>query len=76
MVVDYNLDGDSFVPGKPRLWTDRHLFFTLGSGSLDLHPDGKRLVVTEPAEPTAAEKRTVHVTMLLNFFDYLKRRIP
>jgi len=26
MVVDYTVAGDSFVPGKPRLWSDKELF--------------------------------------------------
>ena len=28
MVVDYSVDGVSFVPGKPRLWSDKQLFYT------------------------------------------------
>jgi serine/threonine-protein kinase len=74
MVVDYTLDGTSFVPGKPRLWSDKQLFST-GTSNLDLAPDGKRFVVFSPQE-AAPKKESVHVTMLLNFFDEVKRRIP
>ncbi len=75
MVVDYRVEGNSFVPGKPRLWSDKQLFYT-ESSNLDLAPDGKRFVVLALPEAPAGEKGSVHVTMLLNFFDELKRRIP
>jgi len=39
-------------------------------------PDGKRFAVLTLPETAAGEKGSVHVTMLLNFFDELKRRIP
>jgi hypothetical protein len=44
--------------------------------NLDLAPDGKRFAVLALPETPPGEKGTVHVTMLLNFFDELKRRIP
>jgi serine/threonine-protein kinase len=75
MVVDYSIDGGSFVRGKPRLWLDKQLFFT-GGVNLDLAPDGKRFAVLAPPETPPGEKGTVHVTMLFNFFDELRRRIP
>jgi len=75
MVVDYTVDGDSFVAGKPRLWSGRQISLA-EINSIDLAPDGKRFVgfpVPEPAEPA---KGPVHVTFLLNFFDELRRRVP
>jgi hypothetical protein len=76
MVVDYTVDGASFVPGTPRLWSDKQLVPT-GSSNLDLAPDGKRFVVlTLPETPAGSEKGTVHVTVLENFFDEVRRRIP
>ena len=76
MVVDYSVSGASFVPGKPRLWSDKQLFYP-GLSNLDLAPDGKRFVVlTLPETPAGGEKGTVHVTVLLNFFDEVRRRIP
>jgi dipeptidyl aminopeptidase/acylaminoacyl peptidase len=73
MVVDYSVDGDSFVPGKPRLWSDRQIFFP-GVSNLDLAPDGKRFAVL--SLPDAGSAGSVHVTMLLNYFDELRRKIP
>lgn len=75
MVVDYMVEGDSFVPSKPRLWLDKRLFFT-GISNLDLAPDGKRFLVFSTPEKPGSDKGTVHVTVLLNFFDELKRKIP
>jgi serine/threonine-protein kinase len=74
MVADYTVNDGSFVRGKPRPWSDKELFYAGGS-NLDLAPDGKRFAVLALPE-TPGEKGTVHVTMLLNFFDELKRRIP
>jgi len=75
MVVDYKANGDSFVPGKPRLWYDKPLFFP-GNYNLDLAPDGKRFAIFTLPESAPGAQGPVHVTMLLNFFDELKRRIP
>ena len=75
MVVEYTVDGTSFMPGEPRLWSDTHLFYT-GTSNLDLAPDGKRFIVLALPEAASAEKGSVRVTMLLNFFDELKRKIP
>jgi Tol biopolymer transport system component len=75
MVVDYTVNGDSFVPGKPRLWSNKQIF-NPGAGNLALAPDGKRFAVFPMPEPTPGDKSPVHVTFLLNFFDELKRRLP
>jgi serine/threonine-protein kinase len=75
MVVDYTVNGASFIPGKPRLWSDKQLFYP-GTTNMDLAPDGKRFAVLAPLENTGREKGSVQVVFLLNFFDELKRRIP
>jgi hypothetical protein len=75
MVADYTVDGASFVPGKPRLWSERQLFYT-GTSNLDLAPDGNRFVMLTLPEPAAGAKGSVHVTMLLNFFDEVRRKLP
>jgi hypothetical protein len=43
----------------------------VGSG-----PDGKRFVVLTRPDATGEPKVSVHVTVLLNFFDELRRRVP
>ena len=75
MVVDYTVDGASFAQGKPRLWSDKQIFYT-GTSNLDLAPDGKRFAVFTMPEAAGGEKGSVHVTFLLNFLDELRRKIP
>ena len=76
MVVNYTVNGESFMPGKPRLWSDKQLFNPAVLSNLDLAPDGKRFAVLTEPDTAGGEKGSVHVTMLLNFSDELRRRIP
>ena len=84
MVVDYTVEGDSFHNSKPRLWTDKQIGtiwgntpFGQGGGRLfDLTPDGRRIIAWEPQEQPKEPKVNLHVTMLLNWFDELRRRVP
>ena len=75
MVVDYTINGDSFVPAKARVWSEKQVF-NPGLLNLDLAPDGKRFAVLYSPELAGIAKGSVHVTMMLNFFDEVKRRIP
>jgi serine/threonine-protein kinase len=76
MVAAYSNKGDSFVPDKPRVWSERR---TLDTGfampSYDLAPDGKRVAVLMPAEGLQAQQAQSHVVILLNFFDEVRRRV-
>jgi serine/threonine-protein kinase len=74
METDYTVNADSFVPGNPRLWTDRQVFYP-GSFNLDLAPDGKRFAVFGEPENTGLAKGSVHVVFLQNFFDEVRRRL-
>jgi len=92
MVVDYTVEGDSFNPLKSRLWTNKQIRTIPGhatGGILDLHqgangigglfdltPDGRRIIVWQPQEEPNPDKVDLHVTMLLNWFGELRRRLP
>jgi serine/threonine-protein kinase len=83
MVMDYTVEGDSFSSLKPRLWTDKQIGTTSGNSPLgagppvfDLTPDGTRIIAWEPQEQPKETKVDLHVTMLLNWFDELRRRLP
>jgi hypothetical protein len=78
MVVQYTVDQRSFVPGKPRQWSPAPLFRPSynANWNLDIAPDGSRFVVLVPPESRSEEPNTVHATILLNFFDELRRRLP
>jgi hypothetical protein len=41
-----------------------------------LAPDGKRVAVVLPSVETNEQKPITQVTLLLNFFDELRRRVP
>jgi Tol biopolymer transport system component/predicted Ser/Thr protein kinase len=78
MAATYTAKGDSFAVDKPRLWSNTQIMDLFGTQiwNLDLSPDGKRFVVIPRPEATAEQKGSVHVTVLLNFFDELRRRVP
>lgn len=75
MAVPYSAHGGSFLPGRPRVWSDRQIDYS-GTSNLDAAPDGKRMLVFMPAAAGPGAAGSAHVTMLLNFFDELKRRLP
>jgi serine/threonine-protein kinase len=78
MVVPYTAEEGSFVAGKPRAWCSKPIPERVRSNgntwSLDLAPDGKRFVIFPM--PGDARETSAHVTVLLNFFDELRRRVP
>ena len=77
MVAGYTAKGDSFAPDKPRQWSPTPILTTGNLQSFNLAPDGKRFVVFPVrAETSGDDKASVHVTVLLNFFDELRRRLP
>jgi len=78
MVVRYTANHHSFVSEKPRQWSPAPLFRPGNNAlwNLDIAPDGRRFVVLAPPESRSAEPATVHASILLNFFDELRRRLP
>jgi Tol biopolymer transport system component/class 3 adenylate cyclase/tRNA A-37 threonylcarbamoyl transferase component Bud32 len=77
MVAAYSVRGDSFVADKPRLWSEKKLGGAFNSTkNLDLAPDGNRIVVLRPVEGPGAPQTQTHVTLLMNFFDELRRKVP
>jgi serine/threonine-protein kinase len=72
MVVDYAVNGNSFVAGRPRFWTGSEKRLR----GADLAPDGKQLIGMPVLEEPRPLGSSVHVTFLLNVFDELRRRIP
>jgi serine/threonine-protein kinase len=74
MVLNYTTAGDSFVPGKPRLWTGTQIYMP-GNTNLALAPDGKRFALFPKPAAEESEKGPVHLTFLLNFIDELRRRV-
>jgi hypothetical protein len=76
MVAPYSVKGDSFVPDKPRMWSEKRLADLGTIPTYDVAPDGKRVVAVLPVEGVEAQKAQNHVIFLLNYFDYLRQRVP
>jgi hypothetical protein len=78
MVANYTANDHSFVPEKPRQWSPAPLFRPTNNAlwNLDIAPDGRRFVVLAPPESRSETPPTVHATILMNFFDELRRRLP
>jgi eukaryotic-like serine/threonine-protein kinase len=73
MVANYTAQGDSFVSGKPRVWS--RIANVGRSGNFDLAPDGKRIAVIMPGDAGGGQPAGSHATLALNFFDELRRRV-
>jgi Tol biopolymer transport system component len=74
MAVSYTAKFDSFVLGKPRVWSETRLQNTGIVSNYDPAPDGKRFAAM--VDEAAGAKPSTRLTVLLNFFDELRRRAP
>lgn len=75
MVASYTVKGDSFVPEKPKVWSEKRLADAgINFRNFDLSPDSKRIAVLMPAEGEEKQNPQTHVVFLLNFFDEVRRR--
>jgi serine/threonine-protein kinase len=70
MTVSYTVNGDTFVADKPHVRLEK-----LGATVWDLAPDG-RIAVMTPVQSAQAPAADHTVVFLLNFFDYLRQRVP
>lgn len=75
MVAAYEVNGDSFVADTPRAWSERQIANTGLTPNFDLAPDGRRFAVLMPADSPEPQESRSHVTLLLNFFDEVRRRV-
>lgn len=73
MAVPYSASGKTFVPGKPRRWSEQRLLpADPGGVSFDMTAGGKRAIVLLPAEE-AKPVTTIHI--MLHAPDELRRRL-
>jgi hypothetical protein len=75
MMGSYAVNGDTFIPGKPRPWSTQQILITGNGNDMDLAPDGKHFAVLI-AQQSNEPRSTGGVRLLLNFFDDLKQRVP
>ncbi len=77
MAANYRTTGDSFLPDKPQVWAETRIADSGLSGkNYDVSPDGKRIAVLYPSDTPGDRQPQNEVTVLLNFFDELERRVP
>ena len=75
MAASYTVAGDAFRADKPHEWGPASIRPFNGSfPTVDLHPDGRRLVVMK--RPDVAEQKRDKVVFVFNFFDELRRVAP
>jgi hypothetical protein len=79
MVSDVSATPTAFLPGTPREraewaipWRDERYAYR----NFDLAPDGKRLLVLEPSGGPAQAGSRAAATLLVHFFDELRRLAP
>ena len=70
MATTYNVEGNSFRPGKSRPWTTARIRAQGPGRTLDLHPDGNRIVtgLTSPDDGGAR-----HIVFVFNFVETLRQ---
>ena len=75
-VASYTTSGNSFSPGKLRVWSVRQLGDCGVNRMYDLAPDGKRFAVILDTDQAGDSKSATSVIVLVNFFDELRQRVP
>jgi serine/threonine-protein kinase len=75
MVASYTVKEETFVADKPRVWFGKQLANTGLTANFDLAPDGKRFVVLMPADSPEPRETQSHITLVVNFFDEVRRRV-
>ncbi len=72
-VAAYTLQGDSFVPGKPRFWGDKPLADIGSFPAFDVAPDGTRVLALLASGDTKPE---TFLRVMFNVGGELRRRAP
>jgi serine/threonine-protein kinase len=73
--VEYTVDGHSFSPGKPRVWSETRVADLGVNSAYDLAPDGKRFAAILNADQAGESNQRANVTVLVNFPDQLRQRL-
>ena len=74
MVAAYKATRSAFVAGIARQWSKHRVPVPQNTiRNFDLAPDGARIVVLAEAESPPGASSATQLTILLNFFDELRR---
>ena len=72
MLASYTVEGETFRPGKPRVWTETRIANRRSNLNIALHPDGTRFAAVAVRDNVASPKQD-KLVLVFNFFDELKR---
>jgi len=75
MAASYTINGSLFQVDAPQPWTNSQLMPPGNYWNFDVAPDGQHIAALLAPAPDE-RKSSVHVTVLLNFFDEVRRRAP
>jgi hypothetical protein len=75
LMKSWSRKGETFIPSKPRVFYGGRISNIGTAGNLDLAPDGKRFVVLMPAESSESQETQSRLTLVVNFFDEVRRRV-
>ena len=75
MVTTYTVKGDSFIAEPPRPWSEKQLANTGLTPNFDLDPKNKRFAVVMSADNPEPPETRSHMTLVVNFFDEVRRRV-
>jgi serine/threonine-protein kinase len=76
MVSGYNVKDGVFQAGTPKPWSTTRLADTGVLANFDVAAGGRRIAALLPATDSGEQQAPNHVTILINFFDDLRRRSP
>ena len=80
MAVTYTASGDTFMPSKPRLWTEARFSafppIVLYGPGLDIHPDGTRIAASTGPDQRRLNYNPGPVVAVFDFFEDLRRLVP
>jgi serine/threonine-protein kinase len=79
MVVDVSMTGGAVIAGPPQRWADWRLAdadVRYRIRDFDPAPDGRSMLVLEPAANASSAEPRAAATLLVNFFDELRRLAP
>jgi serine/threonine-protein kinase len=77
LVAGYKTSGQSFDGEKPRVWSNTQIVPRNAlSSAFDLSPDGRHVAALVRSNASGEQKGSVHINVLLNFSDELRRRVP
>ncbi len=75
-VLNYRIQADSILPEPFRVWSPTPPLYLDLFRNFDASPDGKRMVIAPHPEARDEREAISRLTVLMNFFDEIQRKIP